>query len=80
MKDDVRYLDCGNCGAEIVGSHPRAGWYSDGEDIVCPDCGTTNTVSCDDETDPYVGHWTCKHGKHDEEPCDQCEIENGVAV
>lgn len=80
MSDEAALLDCGSCGAEIQGGDPRPGYYHDGEDIVCQDCGSTNSISVDAESDPYVGHWTCRHGKDDETPCDQCERENGVAV
>lgn len=69
-------LECGLCGSEITGEDPRSGWYWDGEDITC-DCGAVNSVSVDSESDAYVGHWTCKHGKDDETMCDLCETEQG---
>lgn len=75
MSDSESYslLDCGNCGFAISGADPRPGWYLDGEDVTCADCGTVNGISCDSEESPHVSHWTCKHGKDDEEPCDECE-------
>lgn len=76
MSDDgPTLLDCGFCGAEIPGKDPRSGWYWDGEDITCDDCSAVNSISVDAETDAYVAHWTCKHGKDDETMCDECEIE-----
>lgn len=79
-------LDCGNCGADIVGSGPRPGYYSDGESIVCADCGATNSVTVAEEYDGdgvvhdiYVGSWSCVHGRADVEQCDECEIANGGA-
>lgn len=75
MTDAVQYLDCANCGGELRGAHPTPGWYSDGETLACPDCGATNHVSCDSETEPYVGSWECIHGKAGDEPCDACEDE-----
>lgn len=80
MSDDgPTLLDCGICGAEIPGKDPRSSWYWDGEDITCDDCGASNSVSVDDESDPYVSSWTCKHGKDDETMCDLCETEESGA-
>ena len=76
----IALLECANCGVDIPGSDPRPGWYSDGEDITCGACKTINHVSCDAETDPYVGSWTCRHGRPGDGPCDACEIEFGAGV
>lgn len=73
-------LGCGNddCGAALIGRDPRPGRYSDGEAIVCSDCGATNHVSVDDQhekdgaCDIYVSSWHCVHGRWDHEPCDDC--------
>lgn len=74
--DQLSLLDCDRCGAAITGRDQRPGWYHDGEDILCTDCGASNSISCDGESDPYVSGYVCRHGKPSDEPCDQCEIED----
>lgn len=75
-------LDCDFCGSAIVSAELRnpPGYYSDGEAITCGDCLAVNHISCDEESDAYVSSFDCKHGKHSNEPCDLCEIEEGGGV
>jgi len=73
-------LDCELCGLAIASSHLEPGWYQDGEEIECGGCRAINHISCDEESDPYVSSFDCRHGKHSDEACDLCEIEEGGGV
>ncbi len=74
-------MDCGRCGLWI--ECPREGdLFYDGDAIVCSECGATNVITvCDDDPpDVYVQGWTCKHGKDDATPCDECDAEEATAA
>lgn len=73
-------MDCACCGLALeVGLT-----LVEDSEYVCPGCGATNVLFFDDapgrHAEPYFGSWKCKHGVSGDEPCDQCEIEHGVAV
>lgn len=70
-------MDCACCGLAIGRSDNT---YAEDDEFTCPECGATNTVFVDEEDGAYFGAWRCTHGESGEEPCDQCEIESGVAV
>lgn len=73
-------LECDLCGAELLGKDPRPGYYGDGEELKCTDCGAIMHVSCDGESDHYVNGYVCRHGMDDETQCDLCEIQDGSGV
>lgn len=70
--------DCGYCGLALppTGADPRGtelAWWWEDDEIVCPDCGATNTIGAEDEY-AYVAYWTCRHGVGEDDPaCIACE-------
>jgi RNA polymerase subunit RPABC4/transcription elongation factor Spt4 len=79
-------MDCGRCGSWLDSPRESGLFYMD-EDIVCPDCGTTNQVGVDDNGNyngddeesagtAYVSHWICKHGTDEDTPCPECDEED----
>jgi DNA-directed RNA polymerase subunit RPC12/RpoP len=78
-------FDCACCGLEndVPGAE-----FSDSDYFTCTDCGARSFFTVDIEYDDdgedisevYVGHYECKHSKHEEDACDLCEIEFGGGV
>ena len=67
-------IECHPCGREIATPHAD-GLYYDGDELPC-ECGAVSIVSCDAETDPYVGSYRCKHGISEWDGCDACDHED----
>ena len=43
--------DCQECGEELL---EEGVLYWDGQEIICPGCGTVHQVCCDSETAPHL--------------------------
>lgn len=76
MSDEVELiivgtLDCGSCGLTLFPTR-NDGLYEDEQVIRCI-CGAHNTISVDEDDAAYVGHWKCRHGIEQDDPCDTCE-------
>jgi hypothetical protein len=79
-------LSCARCGLELPGEEEVDGeqFYSDGQEIICEECGTTNYIGIDDyecyeDSDiatAYVSRYTCKHGVDEEDQCPECNDED----
>lgn len=70
-------MDCACCGLAIG---RESGQHTEDEEFVCSECGATCVVFIEDEAfggEPYFGSWKCKHGVDGDEPCDQCDAEEG---
>ena len=72
----IDYLDCGQCGATCVPSDD-AGMFWDGKEHRCEECGALNAVNYDGEDDVWCD-WICKHGIDQDDPCPECDAEEGA--
>jgi hypothetical protein len=71
-------LPCAACGSDVP-TPLEGGYWQDGAELTCTDCGAVNHVSCD-EDGVVFSFYKCRHGKRDDEACDLCEIEDGSGV
>ena len=79
-------LSCARCGLELPGEEEVDGeqLYSDQQEIICEECGTTNFISIDDyecyeDTDiatAYVHRYICRHGVDEQDQCPECDEED----
>lgn len=70
---------CACCGSDMRSPH-IGGVFVQGQRVTCNECCAVNTISLDTDGVAYVIGWVCEHGRSAEEPCDECEIEAGIAV
>ena len=78
--EEAGVVPCAACSDDLQTPHADGLWY-DGDALKCEGCGAVNHISFDGEDDGvYVSFYDCKHGKRDDEACDECELEFGDGV